>query len=62
MCYFLRDYYSLAIHPNKLIVATGQCAGHDKREGKVSAGEEIKIYLLAIAISLSICQHTHLRF
>ena len=37
---------SLAIHPNKLIVATGQCAGHDKREGKVSAREQIKNHRL----------------
>ncbi|XP_037914233.1 echinoderm microtubule-associated protein-like 2 isoform X3 [Hermetia illucens] len=26
------DVKSLAIHPNKLLVATGQCAGHDRRE------------------------------
>lgn len=25
------DVKSLAIHPNKLIIATGQCAGHDKK-------------------------------
>lgn len=26
--------YSLAIHPNKLLVATGQCAGHDRRDAR----------------------------
>lgn len=25
----------MTIHPNKLLVATGQTAGHDNREGKV---------------------------
>ncbi|XP_063217797.1 echinoderm microtubule-associated protein-like 2 isoform X3 [Bacillus rossius redtenbacheri] len=28
------DVKSLAIHPNKLLVATGQTAGHDRREGR----------------------------
>uniref|UniRef100_A0A1B6C5U9 Uncharacterized protein n=1 Tax=Clastoptera arizonana TaxID=38151 RepID=A0A1B6C5U9_9HEMI len=28
------DIKSIAIHPNKLIVATGQTAGHDNREGR----------------------------
>ncbi|XP_017783168.1 PREDICTED: echinoderm microtubule-associated protein-like 2 isoform X2 [Nicrophorus vespilloides] len=28
------DVKSLAIHPNKLLVATGQCAGHDKRDAR----------------------------
>jgi len=28
-------FSSLTIHPNKLLVATGQTAGHDGREGKV---------------------------
>ena len=27
--------YSLAIHPNKEIIASGQVAGHAKKEGKV---------------------------
>lgn len=26
------DVKSLAVHPNKLLVATGQCAGHDRKE------------------------------
>lgn len=30
------DVKSMAIHPNKLLVATGQCAGHDKRDARVS--------------------------
>lgn len=25
---------SLAIHPNKILVASGQCAGHDKRDAR----------------------------
>ena len=28
--------FSLAVHPNKLLIATGQATGHDRREGKVS--------------------------
>uniref|UniRef100_A0A1B0C8Z4 Uncharacterized protein n=2 Tax=Lutzomyia longipalpis TaxID=7200 RepID=A0A1B0C8Z4_LUTLO len=27
------DVRSLAVHPNKLLVATGQCAGHERRDG-----------------------------
>lgn len=30
------DIKSLAIHPNKLLVATGQCAGHDRKDALVS--------------------------
>lgn len=30
------DIKSLAIHPNKLLVATGQCAGHDRKDAMVS--------------------------
>ena len=29
-------FFSLAVHPNKLLIATGQATGHDRREGKVS--------------------------
>ena len=29
-------FFSLAIHPGKITIATGQVAGHDKREGRVS--------------------------
>ncbi|XP_034239530.1 echinoderm microtubule-associated protein-like 2 isoform X6 [Thrips palmi] len=28
------DIKCIAIHPNKLLVATGQCAGHDRRESR----------------------------
>ena len=28
--------FSLAVHPNKLLIATGQATGHDRREGRVS--------------------------
>ncbi len=28
--------FSLAIHPNKLLIASGQTTGHDRREGRVS--------------------------
>lgn len=34
------DVKSLAIHPNKLLVATGQCAGHDRR----SASPHIRVW------------------
>lgn len=29
------DIKSLAVHPNKLLVATGQCAGTDRRDSQV---------------------------
>lgn len=32
------DVKSLAIHPNKMLVATGQCAGVDRREARVNLG------------------------
>lgn len=32
----LFPYNSLTIHPNKLLVATGQCAGHDRNDALVS--------------------------
>nr|XP_023029644.1 echinoderm microtubule-associated protein-like 2 isoform X2 [Leptinotarsa decemlineata] len=28
------DVKSLAIHPNKMLIATGQCAGHDRRDAR----------------------------
>ena len=28
--------FSLVVHPNKLLIATGQTTGHDRREGRVS--------------------------
>jgi len=34
-------FSSLTIHPNKLLVATGQTAGHDNREGKVRFCESV---------------------
>lgn len=30
------DVKCLAVHPNKLIVASGQCAGHDRLDARVS--------------------------
>lgn len=30
------DVKSLAIHPNKMLIASGQCAGHDRRDARVS--------------------------
>lgn len=30
------DVKSLCVHPDKITVASGQVAGHDKKEGKVS--------------------------
>lgn len=41
------DIKSMAVHPNKLIVATGQCAGHDRKNSSV-------IY---ISNSFSPCTH-----
>ena len=32
---FFPSFYSLAVHPNKLLIATGQATGHDRREGRV---------------------------
>ena len=35
---FSRNFFllfSLAVHPNKLLIATGQATGHDRREGRV---------------------------
>lgn len=32
----LISFFSIAVHPNKLLVASGQAAGHDAREGRVS--------------------------
>lgn len=29
------DIKSLAVHPNKLLVATGQCSGHDRNDALV---------------------------
>ena len=34
ICHFF--ICSLAVHPNKLLIATGQATGHDRREGRVS--------------------------
>jgi hypothetical protein len=32
----LKFFFSLVVHPNKLLIATGQTTGHDRREGRVS--------------------------
>ena len=32
---FSHFYFSLVVHPNKLLIATGQASGHDRREGRV---------------------------
>lgn len=37
---FVSVFSSLAIHPNNILIATGQCAGHDKR----SAVPHIRIW------------------
>ncbi|KAK4886318.1 hypothetical protein RN001_002589 [Aquatica leii] len=44
------DVKSLAIHPNKLIVATGQCAGHDKREARphIRVWNSVSLHTMAI--------------
>lgn len=28
--------HSMAVHPDRITIASGQVAGHDKREGRVS--------------------------
>lgn len=33
------DVKSLAIHPNKMLVATGQCAGADRRDARVNRSD-----------------------
>lgn len=30
------DVKCLAVHPNKLVIASGQCAGHDRLDARVS--------------------------
>ena len=37
--------FSLAVHPNKLLIATGQATGHDRREGRVSNSYFLKIII-----------------
>ncbi|KAK6645396.1 hypothetical protein RUM43_001673 [Polyplax serrata] len=38
------DVKCLAIHPNKMLVATGQCAGHDRKDAKVKKAPHIRIW------------------
>ncbi|CAG9819557.1 unnamed protein product [Phaedon cochleariae] len=33
-CEHTDDVRSLAIHPNKMLIATGQCAGHDRKDAR----------------------------
>lgn len=33
--FFFHFLFSLSIHPNKLLVATGQCSGHDRNDAMV---------------------------
>uniref|UniRef100_A0A1Y1MLA9 Uncharacterized protein n=1 Tax=Photinus pyralis TaxID=7054 RepID=A0A1Y1MLA9_PHOPY len=44
------DVKSLAIHPNKLVVATGQCAGHDKREARphIRVWNSVSLHTMAV--------------
>ncbi|KAF2905825.1 hypothetical protein ILUMI_00361 [Ignelater luminosus] len=55
------DVKSLAIHPNKLIVATGQCAGHDKREARphVRVWNSVSLHTMAVIgmndFDISVC-------
>lgn len=34
--FLLKKFFSLTVHPNKLLVATGQASGHDRKEASVS--------------------------
>ncbi|XP_055372451.1 echinoderm microtubule-associated protein-like 2 isoform X2 [Condylostylus longicornis] len=44
------DVKSLAVHPNKLLVATGQCAGHDKRDATPHVRVWNSVSLATIAV------------
>ncbi|VDL21318.1 unnamed protein product [Hymenolepis diminuta] len=39
------DIKCLAVHPDRITIATGQTAGHGKCDGKVCAGVNIKLHL-----------------
>lgn len=55
------DVKSLAIHPNKMLVATGQCAGHDRRDARphIRVWNSVSLHTQAIIgmndFDLSVC-------
>ena len=50
---------SLAIHPDKIKIATGQVAGHDSKEGKVSTAlSSMSVFVLCHNISLSVIKYS----
>ncbi|KAL0280684.1 UNVERIFIED_CONTAM: hypothetical protein PYX00_001910 [Menopon gallinae] len=44
------DVKCLAVHPNKMIVATGQCAGHDRRDARphVRIWNSVSLHTIAV--------------
>ena len=53
-------FSSLVVHPNKLLIATGQTTGHDRREGRVRHHHHIKVLVdkLRIILQNSVCYST----
>lgn len=51
------DLFSMAVHPDKVTIATGQVAGHDKTEGKVSQSVvcNYRLQLLLRGLSQTLC-------
>lgn len=37
------DVKCLAVHPNKLVIASGQCAGHDRLDARVRTLHQLMI-------------------
>ena len=55
---FMQSFcFSLTVHPNKLLVATGQCAGHDRNDALVSTPQSPgligKVILIIILLACS---------
>lgn len=50
------DIKSLAIHPNKLLVATGQCAGLDRKEAQVSIKKFNRITFRILYLLFILCR------
>lgn len=45
------DVKCLAVHPNKLVVASGQCAGHDRLDARVRGlYGYLQVYFLCCAL------------
>ena len=46
---------SIALHPDKITLATGQVAGHDKTAGKVRTRNVLRIRMLSLSFQLRLC-------